>query len=76
VSHKLRKTDDFQAGDFTMFIKIPIALAMILSTSADLVAADNQRPGVPNDRNNEVLINRCVPDYKDPLCGRAGWIKD
>jgi hypothetical protein len=50
-----------------MLIKISIALVIIMTIPSGIVAAYHQQPGV---KTEQVLINRCVPDYPDPLCNR------
>jgi hypothetical protein len=56
-----------------MLIKISIALVIIMTIPSGIVAAYHQQPGV---KTEQVLINRCVPDYPDPLCNRARWVEE
>jgi hypothetical protein len=53
-----------------LLIKTSIVLAIIVAGSGAL-AAEKRQQGVEN--SGSVLINRCIPNYRDPTCNRHGW---
>jgi hypothetical protein len=54
-----------------MLTKTAIALAIIVTVCSGALAVDKRQDGPEN--GGPVLINRCVPDYRNPTCNRHNW---
>jgi hypothetical protein len=46
-------------------------LAIIVVVGSSALAAEKRQQGAENSRS--ILINRCIPDYRDPVCNRHDW---
>jgi hypothetical protein len=60
-------------GDFPMLIKTSIAMGIVVALYSNAVAVEQRQQGA---ENGPILINRCVPDYRDPSCNRHGSPKN
>jgi hypothetical protein len=54
-----------------LLINTSIVLAIIVAVCSGALAAEKRQQGVEN--SGSVLINRCIPNYRDPTCNRHGW---
>jgi hypothetical protein len=63
------RSDDFKREFSPIPIKTSIALVVLVAICSGALAAEKWQLDTRNA--GPVLINRCVPDYRDPECSVA-----